>query len=174
MCASPTAHRGLILSSVAFTRGRMHNQTHSSDSRSPLVPKHQLFFGFALGILVSATFAATPRISDTRAFEMRTYTVDSGQLPALLSRFRDHTVEIFNRHGMTSVGYWTLTDSLLSKTTLVYIIAHASRDAATQNWAAFRSDPEWQKVAAATTAAGLVVRKVESVFMEPTDFSPIK
>lgn len=134
----------------------------------------QLVLTLALGLAVSATFAATPRAADARVFEMRTYTVDAGQLPALLSRFRDHTVEIFDRHGMTSIGYWTPTDSLLSKTTLVYIIAHPSREAATQNWAAFRADPEWQKAAAATTAAGLVVRKVESVFMEPTDFSKIK
>jgi hypothetical protein len=118
--------------------------------------------------------AALPGATSARVFEMRTYTVDAGQLPALLGRFRDHTIEIFNRHGMTSIGYWTPTDSLLSKTTLIYIIAHASREAATQNWAAFRADPEWQKVSAATTAAGLVVRKVESVFLDPTDFSAIK
>jgi hypothetical protein len=123
---------------------------------------------------VRPAFAAVPRAADTRVFEIRTYTVDAGSLSALLSRFRDHTIGIFNKHGMTSIGYWTPLDTALAKTTLIYVLAHPSRDAATQNWAAFRSDPEWQRVSAETAAAGLVVRKVESVFVAPTDFSPIK
>ena len=128
----------------------------------------------ANGSLIRPAFAAAPRTADTRVFELRTYTVDPGQLPALLSRFRDHTIGIFNKHGMTSIGYWTPLDSTLSKTTLIYILAHPSREAATKNWAEFRSDPEWMGVSAATAAAGLTVRKVESVFVEPTDFSRIK
>ena len=124
--------------------------------------------------VVPAAYAAVPVHAANRVFEIRTYTVDDGQLPALLARFRDHTIGIFNAHGMTSVGYWTPLDSARARTTLIYVLAHPSREAAAQNWTAFRNDPEWQRVQAATTAAGLAIRKVESVFAEPTDFSAIK
>ncbi len=76
---------------------------------------------------------------------------------------------------MESIGYWIPQDGEKSKTTLIYIIAHASRDAATKNWAAFRDDPEWKKVAADSEANGKILAKPpESVFMDPADFSKIK
>jgi NIPSNAP protein len=109
-----------------------------------------------------------------RVFELRTYHTYEGKLDALLTRFRDHTVDIFNRHDMTSVGYWLPTDEPLKGKTLIYVLAFPSREAATKSWAAFRNDPEWKKVAAASEANGKIVEKVDSVFMEPTDFSRIK
>jgi len=110
----------------------------------------------------------------SRVFELRTYTAPPGKLDALQARFRDHTRRIFDRHGMTSVGYWTPDDAPLAGHTLVYILEHPSRDAARANWDAFRNDPEWQKVAAESQANGRIVEKVESVFMTATDYSPIK
>lgn len=101
-------------------------------------------------------------------FELRTYFPNEGKLEPLLRRFRDHTIRIFDRHGIASVGYW------VSGETLIYILSHASREAARQNWDAFRADPEWKKVAAESEVDGKLVARIESVFMEATDFSPIE
>ena len=109
-----------------------------------------------------------------RVFEIRTYTTEPGKLPALLARFRDHTTKLFEKHGMTNIGYWTPTDEPRSKNTLIYILAHDSRDAAKKSWAEFRADPDWQKVQKQSEAAGKIVTKTESVFADATDFSAIK
>ena len=134
--------------------------------------------GFAVNALpanaASATATPPARAHDDRVFEIRTYTVAPGQLPALNRRFRDNTVRIFNRHDMTSIGYWTPLDSARAETTLIYVLAHASREAARKSWADFSADPEWKTVRAATEAEGLKVLKVESTFAAPTDYSPIK
>lgn len=117
----------------------------------------------------AAAASQTPRI-----FEIRTYTTHPGKLDALQRRFRDHTTRIFAKHGMTNIAYWVPQDSARSANTLVYILAHADRDAAGRSWDAFRADPEWQRVRAASEADGPIVAKVESVFATPTDFSPIR
>src|SRR4051812_44317337 len=109
-----------------------------------------------------------------RVFEIRTYTTEPGKLPDLVKRFRDHTTKLFEKHGMTNIGYWVPTDEPRSKNTLIYILAHASRDAAKKNWDEFHKDPEWQKVQKASEAGGKIVNHVESVFAESTDFSAIK
>ncbi len=109
-----------------------------------------------------------------RVFELRTYTCYEGKLPDLLARFRNHTIGIFEKHGMTSIAYWVPQDAPASQNTLIYIIAHPSREAAKKNWEEFRNDPEWQKVQKESEANGKLVSKVESVYMGPTDFSPMK
>jgi hypothetical protein len=121
-------------------------------------------------LLLSAGFMA----AQDRVYELRTYTCHEGKLDALKARFRDHTIAIFKRHNMESVGYWVPQDPERSKNTLIYIISHASREAATKNWADFNADPEWQKVRKESEAAGPIVVKTESVFMTPTDFSQLK
>src|SRR6516162_11911611 len=78
----------------------------------------------------------------TQIYELRTYTCNEGKLPDLLKRFREHTIEIFNRHGMESIGYWVPQDGERSKNTLIYIIAHSSHEAAAKNWKEFGEDPE--------------------------------
>lgn len=110
----------------------------------------------------------------TRVFELRTYTAAPGKLDALNQRFRDHTVALFTKHGMTNVGYWMPQDDPLKGTTLVYVLAHQSREAAKKSWAAFRSDPDWIKARDASQKDGSLTTKVESVFMDPTDYSPMK
>jgi hypothetical protein len=112
--------------------------------------------------------------SDKRVFELRTYTTPEGKLPNLQARFRDHTRRIFDKHGMTSIGYWVPQDAPDSQNTLIYILAHPSRDAAKKAWADFQADPEWQKVSAESQKDGRIVSKVVSVFMDPTDYSAIK
>jgi NIPSNAP protein len=112
--------------------------------------------------------------AQARVYELRTYTAPEGKLDALKARFRDHTIRIFKKHGIESIGYWVPQDGDRSKNTLIYIVAHPSREAATKNWAAFAADPEWKKVAAESEANGKIVTKVESVFMDPTEFSKLK
>ncbi len=117
---------------------------------------------------------AAMAFGETRVFELRTYTCYEGKLDALKARFRDHTIQIFKRHGMESVGYWVPQDPEKSKNTLIYILAHPSLDAAKKNWAEFRNDPEWKKVSADSELNGKIVQHVDSVFMDPADFSPMK
>ena len=112
--------------------------------------------------------------AQNRVYEMRTYICNEGKLEALKARFHDHTIELFKRHGIESVGYWIPRDAEKSKTTLVYLLVHPSLEAARKNWAEFRDDAEWKKVSAESEANGKIVAKVESVFMDPTDFSPLK
>src|SRR2546430_10531384 len=94
-------------------------------------------------VVLTTAIEAQPK---GKVFEMRTYTTNEGKLDALLARFRDHTTRLFEKHGMTNIGYWVPKDEPLSKNTLIYILAFPSREAAQKSWAAFRSDPEWQKV----------------------------
>ncbi|CAN5821888.1 hypothetical protein BH11GEM1_BH11GEM1_02940 [soil metagenome] len=134
--------------------------------------------GFAVNALPAhaamPTSASPARTRDDRVFEIRTYTVAPGQLPALNRRFRDNTMRIFARHDMTSIGYWTPLDSARAETTLIYVLAHPSRESARKAWANFSVDPEWKAVRTATEAEGLKVLKVESTFAAATDYSPIK
>lgn len=109
-----------------------------------------------------------------KVFELRTYTSPEGRLDDLVARFRNDTLRIFEKHGMENVGYWLPVDAPASGNTLIYILAHDSRDAATKSWAAFREDPEWRAVTERTQANGPIVSKVDSVFLEATDFSPLK
>jgi hypothetical protein len=131
-----------------------------------------LCVGFAAGSLT--TRAAAQGQSVQRVFELRTYTAPEGKLTDLNKRFRDHTVRIFEKHGMKNIGYWTPQDEPRSQNTLIYIVAHPSREAAKASWAAFSADPEWKKVSAESQVNGRIVEKVDSVFMNATDYSPIK
>ena len=109
-----------------------------------------------------------------RVFELRTYHAAEGKLSALQSRFRDHTVTIFKKHAMTNIGYWTPADGPEKDNTLIYILAYPDREAAKKSWDGFRNDPEWKKVASESEVNGRLVTKVDSVYMEPTDYSPLK
>lgn len=121
-----------------------------------------------------ASFAAGADQVSERVFEIRTYTTAEGKLQDLHRRFRLHTLKLFERHGMTNVAYWTPQDPKLASNTLIYVLAHESRQAAQRSWAAFSADPEWQKVKKDSEADGAIVLKVESVFTQATDFSPMK
>ena len=128
--------------------------------------------GFGVHALWSPATAAAQA---PRVFEIRTYTSpDAAKLQALHARFRNHTMRIFQKHGMTSIGYFAPQDTPLSQNTLIYVIAHASRAQAQKNWDEFRADPEWQKVAAESNVNGNIVAKVDSVFADATDYSPLK
>jgi hypothetical protein len=111
-------------------------------------------------------------LPSTTVYELRIYHTYEGKLEDLLARFRDHTMRIFEKHGITNVAYWTPTDDPLKGKTLVYMIAHPNRDAADANWKAFHDDPEWKDVQAKSEANGKLVEKVDSTFLMLTDFSP--
>jgi hypothetical protein len=115
---------------------------------------------------------APAQASSTVVYELRVYHTFEGKLDDLLRRFREHTMQIFEKHGIHNVAYWTPTDDPLKGKTLFYILAHPSREAATANWRAFRDDPEWQEVQKKSEANGKLVEKVDSTFLTLTDFSP--
>ena len=130
-----------------------------------------LLAGFAAGALTQHTLTAQ---SADKVFELRTYTAPDGKLGELHSRFRNHTLRIFEKHGMTNVIYLSPTDAPASENQLVYLLSHKSRDAAKASWDAFRNDPEWKKVASESQVNGVIVSKVDSVFLTATDYSPMK
>jgi hypothetical protein len=129
--------------------------------------------GFWAGGVVERSSGVHAQAS-RRVFELRTYTTNEGKLDALQARFRNHTTKLFEKHGMTNVGYWVPQDDPLARNTLIYVLAHPSREAAKKSWASFQADPDWQKVRNESEAQGRINAKVESVFMDPTDYSPMK
>lgn len=131
--------------------------------RFPLI----LFIVFNLAVLMAAKSVSAD------VYELRTYTTNEDKLDNLHARFRDHTMRIFNRHGMKSVGYWVPTEKPKSQNTLIYVLKHTSPKSAEASWKAFRSDPEWQKVARESEVDGKILAKApESLFMDAADYSP--
>jgi hypothetical protein len=127
------------------------------------------------GETASAEMQARPvgsRPTTTSVYELRVYHTYPGKLDDLLTRFRDHTMRLFEKHGMKNVAYWTPTEDPLKGNALFYVIAHPSREAATANWKSFVEDPEWQTVRDKSEANGKLVEKVDSTFLVLTDFSP--
>jgi hypothetical protein len=111
---------------------------------------------------------------DTRVFELRTYTAMPGKIDALHARFRDHTLKLFEKHRMTVIGFWKPTDEQQATRQLIYLLAFPSREAATGMWNNFQTDPEWKTVKAASEKHGPLVEKIDSVFLKPTDYSPLR
>ena len=104
-------------------------------------------------------------------YELRTYIAAPGKMEALQARFRNHTTRLFEKHGIKNVGYWVPEDQ---PDTLVYIVAHKSRDDANKSWEAFKADPEWKKAFAESQKDGTLTSKIVSQYLTPTDYSPLK
>ena len=132
------------------------------------------FAGGALLMLGIGSITQSPAQSPGHVYELRVYRTNEGKLDGLLSRFRDHAVEIFNHHNIKSVGYWVAQDAPNAGNMLIYVLEHPSRVEADKNWAAFYADPEWKKVRAESEVNGPLVSKVDRYFMNPTDFSAMK
>jgi hypothetical protein len=131
----------------------------------------------AAAALFNMTAPLLHAAEDARLFELRIYVTNEGKLPDLLARFRDHTVKLFEKHGIQNIGYWVpIEKEEGSENTLYYLIAHKSREGADAAWAEFRKDPEWQAAAKASEANGkILARKPDAIFLKTTDFSsPIK
>jgi hypothetical protein len=117
--------------------------------------------------------ASAAQPAKEKVYELRTYYVVPGRMPAMLKRFREHTTELFEKHGMENIGYWTPVEKE-GETRLIYLLAHDSSEAAKKSWQGFRDDPVWHKARDASEVDGKIVEKVESVFLKPTDFSKLK
>lgn len=151
---------------------------------------------FALGRGWPSATAVEAQRSD-RVFEIRMYTVAEGKVEALSQVFRDNVTEMFARHGMTNVAYFIPQeepqcgvagpDSTIlspafdygpcewSRDTLVYILGHASREAAEANWDSFVQDAEGMRSFRADYArAGVKVLKIESAYMDATEYSALR
>jgi len=129
----------------------------------------------ALLLLAGSLSATTARADETGpVFELRVYTSTPGNLEALLTRFRNHTAALFEKHGMTNLGYWVPTDGEQAENTIIYVLQHDSREAANASWRAFATDPEWQEVNEASNADGAILQNVDRTFMTATDFSAIQ
>lgn len=135
--------------------------------------------GFALRGVVGPAPAVqaqgAPAAAAGRVFEMRTYVASAGRFDALKARFRDHTLGFFTKHNMTGIGYWTPAQGQPGAgNTITYILAYPNREARDKSWAAFNADAEWLKVREASLVPSNPVARVDSVFYEPLDFSPVK
>ena len=128
----------------------------------------QLTLTFIL-VFLAATVAFAEQ--DTRCFELRTYYAAPGKLDDLQARFRDHTMELFKKHGMVNIGYWVPVDN--TNNTLIYLLAYPSREARDKSWKEFGADPDWQAAAKASEVNGKLVNKVDSKFLTATDYSPM-
>jgi NIPSNAP len=113
-----------------------------------------------------------PEVTPGTVYELRVYHAAAAKLAELLARFRDHTIELFARHGMKLVAFWTPADEPQKDEMLIYILEHPNREAAKANWKAFQDDAEWKSVKEKSEANGKLVEKVDSTYMELTDFSP--
>jgi hypothetical protein len=135
--------------------------------------RHWLWMGL-LAMMAGAAGADEKETMPTRCYELRTYYTVPGRLPNLNARFRNHTVALLEKHGMKLIGFWTPVEK---DNVLIYLVEHASREAAQKSWAAFRADPDWLKARKASeedAGGGSLTEKVESVFMAPTDYSAMK
>jgi hypothetical protein len=124
---------------------------------------------YLLALCFSLMASVSLQAADTKCYELRTYTAAPGKLDALLARFRDHTVTLFAKHGMTNVGYWVPAENPDRK--LVYLLSFPDRAARDASFKAFGADPEWKAAAKASEADGKLVDKIESRFLTATDFS---
>ena len=144
-----------------------------SEEKGRLVAKVESIF------LRTTDYSPMPKIEAKggRVFELRTYTTPKGKLDELNTRFRDHTMKLFSKHGMENVIYWTKTpDQPNAETTLIYLLAHKDKEAGKKSFDMFRQDSEWVKAKSESEKEGslTVSNGVKSEILVPTDYSPLK
>lgn len=127
---------------------------------------------FGLGLWLGGVRAEAQR--SARVLELRKYTTNAGKLDALVQRMREGETKLFEKHGMKGVFYSTAADAPDSQNTFIYVLSHESREAAKKSWDDFRNDPSWKSLRETSEANGALVGKVESIFVSPTDFSPLR
>ena len=134
-----------------------------------------------LAVVAAASFAiyapaakSEGKKADGRVFELRTYYAADGKMEELKAQFRDHVNKIFAKHGITVIGFWTPTKPDEAQKKLIYLLAFHGKETAQQSWKAFKADPEWTATRNESEKNGALVEKVESVFLNPTEFSPLK
>lgn len=127
----------------------------------------------AVGVIGFAAGVSVGQEKKARVYELRTYTVLPGRLPALHKRFTEHTLKLFEKHGMRNEMYWGPTDDARKDNTLIYFLSHESQESSDRSWKAFAADPEWIKARDASEADGKILAKPpERVYMKLTEYSP--
>jgi len=160
------------------TDERQSEEFPAPSVRIPAVKRRTLLQALPAAALLSPSLwaarsdEAAAQQTSAGIYELRVYHAAPGKLSDLLARFRDHTVKLFDQHGMKSVAYWTPLDEPEKSNTLIYILYHPSREAAAANWKSFQDDPNWKSVRDKSEANGKLVEKIDSTFMALTDFSP--
>ena len=135
-------------------------------------------FGVAMVAFAAGYSTGQESKPQGRVYELRTYTTLPGRLPALNKRFAEHTMKLFEKHGMKNEMYWIPSERAVGQdvtpveNTLIYVVSHDSREAADKSWKGFLADADWKKAAKASEADGKIVEKVERVWMRLTDYSP--
>jgi hypothetical protein len=128
---------------------------------------------FGLGLFVGGGVRVDAQPT-TRVLEVRRYTANAGKLDELVKRMRDGETALFEKHGMKGVFYSVAAEAPDSQNTFLYVLSHASREAAKKSWDDFRNDAAWKSMRETSEANGPLVAKVETIFVNPTDFSPVK
>ena len=132
-----------------------------------------LVVALSFGAFWNGLSVAQDKSTNARVYELRTYTTLPGRLPALNKRFSEHTLKLFEKHGMRNEMYWLPTDEARKDNTLIYVLSHESQEAADKSWKAFQADPDWNKVRDASEMDGkILARAPDRVFMLKTDYSP--
>lgn len=135
-----------------------------------------LLGAFAAGSLLTARFMTVQqaRADSNRVYELRMYHTFPNRLTPLVTRFRNGEVKVFEKNHMNFMGAWVPQDAPDHENLFIYLLAHENREAAKKNWAGFGADPDWKTIRDTSEADGKIVEKVESTFMDPVDFSPLK
>ena len=135
-----------------------------------------LLGAFAAGSLLTARFMSVQqaRADSNRVYELRMYHTFPNRLTPLVTRFRNGEVKVFEKNHMNFMGAWVPQDAPNHENLFIYLLAHENREAAKKNWAGFGADPDWKSIRDTSEADGKIVEKVESTFMDPVDFSPLK
>jgi hypothetical protein len=114
-------------------------------------------------------YSPTPRLT-TKIQEWRIYEAMPGKLPDLHNRFANHTLRLFENHGVTNIGYWTEVFGTSNR--LVYMLGYPSLGDREKSWAAFQADPDWQRARAESEINGPLVVKTYARILRPTAYSP--
>ena len=136
--------------------------------------RRELLMGMGAAAMIAAVGAgeAAAQVTGETVYELRIYHLNEGKQALIEERFKSKEVAIFERLGMHSVGYWSATDAPLAGQTLIYMMRHKSRAAATEAWAKFNADPEWVALKTETEKDGAFVKLHDVTFLKLTDFSP--
>ena len=127
--------------------------------------------GAGAALLVSTGQTGEKKV-ENRVFEMRIYYANPGKMDDLHARFKNHTNKLLEKHGMQLIGFWT--DEKEPQRKLYWIVAHKSKDAAKESWKSFQNDADWKAAKAKSEEKGALVERFESIYLNPTDYSPIK
>jgi len=125
----------------------------------------------ALAFSLTQTQAQEPANGELQLFELRTYHTHPGKLEALHKRFREHTCQLFAKHGMTNIGYWVPQGQ---PETLIYLLGYKDQEAREASWKAFQHDPAWKAAYTASHANGPILAGVDSMYLKGLDYGKMK